>query len=321
MASHDTRNLLTKKIIYTLVGILIAFSFLFGYKEIFRRFTSGEAAGISSETTAAVTSPALLYTSSCTQTPTPASTQVPTQVPALIPTPVPIPDETQISVSEPIAEATVSPVPQAAMEGPSEVVYRGDINRAEIAFTFDDSGEDLAKILEILNQKGVSGTFFLMAGELKKNPDLWRQAAADGHQICNHTANHPLNLQNLSDDTIKQEILGWEEAAAEVLGEEYVINMKSEFPYFRSPGGHKSDRLQQILGELGYTKTVYWSCEDCYFVNHNPENLSLTQHYINEAENGAIFLLHPGDWNCVADVIDGAQAKGYSFVTLSQILI
>lgn len=197
---------------------------------------------------------------------------------------------------------------------------RGDETTPSIALTFDDSGENLAKILDILNSRGIKGTFFLVAGELTNHPDLWRQAVADGHLICNHTVNHPTDLGELSDDEIRGEILGWEDAAREVLGDEYVTRMKAEFPYFRSPGGDNSERLCQILGDLGYTHIIYWSCEDIYFLKHNPTRISLTQHYINNAENGAIFLIHPKHWDDVSAIIDEVQAAGYSFVPLSDIL-
>lgn len=176
----------------------------------------------------------------------------------------------------------------------------------------------MSQILDILNKKGIKGTFFLLAGELKKNPELWLQAVKDGHLICNHTVNHKTNLGDLSDDEIRQEILGWEDAAREVLGQEYFDRMKAEFPYFRSPGGNKSDKLQRILAELGYTTTIYWSCEDCYFAKHNPKKISVAQHYIDSAKNGAIFLLHPGDGGSVEQIIDGVQAKGYTFTTLQE---
>jgi len=200
------------------------------------------------------------------------------------------------------------------------IVARGDETEAKIAFTFDDGGANMSQILDILNNKGIKGTFFLLAGELRKNPELWQQAVKDGHLICNHTVNHKTNLGKLSDDEIRQEILGWEDAAREVLGQEYLDRMKTEFPYFRSPGGNKSDKLQKILAELGYTTTIYWSCEDIYFAKHNPGKISMAQHYIDNAENGAIFLLHPGDCGSVEQIIDGVQAKGYTFTTLQEAL-
>jgi len=304
-----------------IAGTLFVFCFIFLYSAVFAN--KAEDDSLLPETAEIITPlptlmpaltptpvPGLTLAPSTSPSPSPSSST--TSVPTLPPSPSPSPIPTPVP--------TASPVPVPVVLGPCEVVYRGDKTRTDIAFTFDDSGDDLAKILEILNRKGIKGTFFLMAGELKKNPELWQQAIKDGHLVCNHTVNHPLNLQNLPDDKIRQEIVGWEDTARAVLGDDYVAEMKSKFPYFRSPGGNKSDKLQRILGELGYTKMIYWSCEDIYFGKHNPDHKSMAQHYIDNSKNGSIFLLHPGDWDSVEAIIDGAQAKGFQFKTLPEIL-
>lgn len=200
-----------------------------------------------------------------------------------------------------------------------EFVTHGNTEQKKVAFTFDDKGENLAKILEALDARGIKGTFFLMAGELEKNPELWQTAVANGHIVLNHTVHHYTNLSGRSDDTIRSEILGWEDTAKTVLGEDYVQRMKKDFPYFRSPGGGKSERLLRILGELGYTKMVYWSVEDIYFSSHNPDKISMSDHYVQDASNGGIFLLHPGDWSYVGDIIDRLEAEEYTFVTVPEL--
>lgn len=200
-----------------------------------------------------------------------------------------------------------------------EFVTHGNTDQKEVAFTFDDQGANLAQILEALDARGIKGTFFLMAGELEKNPELWQTAVANGHIVLNHTVHHYTNLSEKSEDTIRSEILGWEDMAKTVLGEDYVQRMKKDFPYFRSPGGGKSERLLSILSELGYTKMVYWSVEDIYFSSHNPDKISMSDHYVQDASNGGIFLLHPGDWSYVGDIIDRLEAEGYTFVTVPEL--
>jgi len=203
---------------------------------------------------------------------------------------------------------------------PSVIVYRGSKQTPEIAFTFDDSGSGLGTILGICNQKGVKATFFLLAGELRANPQRWRDAVKQGHQICNHSVSHNFSLGKLSEAQIRQDILGWEDACRDVLGEEYLKKMKAEFPYFRSPGGNSTKRLQRVLGDLGYPVTAYWSCEDVWFKSHNPNGWTLSQNYINHACNGAIFLMHGGSSGLLASVIDGVRARGYTPTTFSAVL-
>jgi len=203
---------------------------------------------------------------------------------------------------------------------PSVIVYNGNRNRAEIAFTFDDSGYRLGKMLDTCNRKGIKATFFLLSGELRANPKRWQAAVKQGFLICNHTTSHRMNLGKLSENEIRQDILSWEKACKDVLGEDYFYRMKSEFPYFRAPGGNSTKRLQQVLGDLGYKKTIYWTREDIWFKTHNPRGLSLVQNYVWGASNGGIFLMHGGSYGALSSVIDGVRARHFHIKLLPELL-
>ncbi|WP_055071287.1 polysaccharide deacetylase family protein [Clostridium massiliamazoniense] len=71
-----------------------------------------------------------------------------------------------------------------------------DTNK-EVFLTFDDgpSVNNTPKILNILKENGVHGTFFTIGNNLKNNPKLQqvlREEIADGNAIGNHTYNHEL---------------------------------------------------------------------------------------------------------------------------------
>jgi peptidoglycan/xylan/chitin deacetylase (PgdA/CDA1 family) len=66
---------------------------------------------------------------------------------------------------------------------------------AAIVLTYDDAvPSDLAIVIPQLDRAGLKGTFFLM-GKAMHAEDLprWRAAAASGHELANHTINHPCN--------------------------------------------------------------------------------------------------------------------------------
>jgi hypothetical protein len=124
--------------------------------------------------------------------------------------------------------ANTSPRPTLALElienytpskdaVPTKVITLGDTSKKEIALTFDDRGKDLETIIGILDKKEIKASFFLMAGELTRNPDFWRQAVANGHQVLNHTVNHNVHLYRQKSSYIYKEIMTWESIAAEVL--------------------------------------------------------------------------------------------------------
>jgi len=61
-----------------------------------------------------------------------------------------------------------------------------------IALTYDDAlGSQLDVAIPQLDAAGLHGTFFLMGRQMGPNVPRWRAAAAKGHELGNHTVNHP----------------------------------------------------------------------------------------------------------------------------------
>lgn len=212
-------------------------------------------------------------------------------------------------------------------------VFWGDRNQPEVALTFDDgfSVQAIKTTLEVLRANNIQGTFFVIGSQLKAYPDLWQQAVADGHQICNHTYTHTY-LSSLSGEEIKKELARWEVAAGEVLGEEYVGKMKQEFPYVRFPGGagHNSEGVLKAVAEAGY-RPIAWSAETYAAVlkNYNlnadpvaPIAQEVTAHVVNSAGRGTIILLHFNAWDTLYlnATIRGIIEKGLQPTTVSEVL-
>lgn len=249
-------------------------------------------------------------TPTITLQPTPSNTPMPTE-PTVTPSP------TLTPINTPTSSALYRPSSDAV---PSVIIRLGDQSQKKIALTFDDQGPLLADILQIIDKRDIKASFFLMSCEIKKNPQLWRDAVSNGHHILNHTVKHNVYLFSQSYEYMYNEIIGWEITAKKVLGKEYVDLMKKDFPIFRTPGGGKSNRLQKTLGDLGYPVTACWSCEDVYFQKHNSKKISMVEHYIKNAKNGAIFLMHPNISEYLDEIIDGVEKKGFEFSLLADII-
>ena len=64
--------------------------------------------------------------------------------------------------------------------------------RAAISLTFDDARQSqLERGLPILDEYGVKATFYVSIKSLEQRADAWKAAAANGHEIGNHTLMHP----------------------------------------------------------------------------------------------------------------------------------
>lgn len=64
--------------------------------------------------------------------------------------------------------------------------------QAAIALTYDDAvRSQLDVAIPQLDAVGLKGTFFLMGRQVGGEVERWRAVAANGHELANHTVNHP----------------------------------------------------------------------------------------------------------------------------------
>ena len=70
--------------------------------------------------------------------------------------------------------------------------WRMDKNERAVYLTFDDGPipEATPFILKTLAEFGVHATFFMGGDNVRKQPELYDQIVAAGHQVGNHTFNH-----------------------------------------------------------------------------------------------------------------------------------
>lgn len=64
--------------------------------------------------------------------------------------------------------------------------------RVAISLTFDDArSSQIDRGLPILDEYGVKATFYVLINPMKERLDDWKKAAANGHEIGNHSLTHP----------------------------------------------------------------------------------------------------------------------------------
>ena len=74
-----------------------------------------------------------------------------------------------------------------------EIESRSDLSADVVALTFDDGPAEWTEpILETLRREGVRATFFVVGGAIRGRENVLARAAADGHEIGNHTLPHPV---------------------------------------------------------------------------------------------------------------------------------
>jgi peptidoglycan/xylan/chitin deacetylase (PgdA/CDA1 family) len=101
--------------------------------------------------------------------------------------------------------------------------------RAAVSLTFDDARPSQVDVgLPIFDRHGVKVTFFLVPATAERRLAGWKQAAAAGHEIGNHTLDHPCTgnfawsrpnaLEDYTLERMRQQLLGANERLRERLG-------------------------------------------------------------------------------------------------------
>ncbi len=179
--------------------------------------------------------------------------------------------------------------------------------------TFDAGYENgnVEKIVNILKDNEVAGSFFLLRHFVEQNPDLTRAIKENGNLVCNHTATHK-NITALSPEAIQSELFSLEEAVMQVTGEKPA-------PFFRPPEGAWSESALLEVEKLGY-KTVFWSLAWADWDNNNQKSPEYAMEKLNSrVHDGAVILLHPTS-ETNTKILDGfikaMKDKGYRFETV-----
>ena len=185
-----------------------------------------------------------------------------------------------------------------------------------IYLTFDVGYENgnVGKILDVMKEEGVVGSFFILENVINRNPDLVMRMASENHLVCNHTMTHQ-NLVGKSEDIVGAEILGLEEKYEELTGQKMA-------KFFRPPEGTFDKELLERVESLGY-RTVFWSFAYADWDNkaQMSEGAALKK-ILDNLHNGEIMLLHPtSETNAkiMKKLIVELKNRGYRFATLDEL--
>jgi peptidoglycan/xylan/chitin deacetylase (PgdA/CDA1 family) len=181
-----------------------------------------------------------------------------------------------------------------------------------VALTFDDGPDpiDTPKLLDLLRQKGVKATFFVVGKRADQHPEIVRRAWAEGHLVANHTWSHRALFCFLMPGRLRSEIDRGTESIRRSCG----FRPRA----FRSPVGLRHPLLGPYLKEAGL-EYISWSVRTRDTLTANSGVLA--RRILNKVASGDIILLHdhlPAGTSVMLEalpwVIDGLRKRGFEFV-------
>ena len=188
------------------------------------------------------------------------------------------------------------------------------VDQPYIAMTFDDgpSSENTPRLLEMLKQRNIKATFFLIGENAAANPDLVRRILAEGHEIGNHSWTHP-QLSKLSDDRVTTEITKTQDAIKNASGDTPTL--------LRPPYGAITARQREWIENQFGLNIILWSVDPLDW--KRPGASVITQRILSQVRPGAIILshdIHKQTIDAMPATLDGLISKGYKFVTVTQLI-
>jgi peptidoglycan-N-acetylglucosamine deacetylase len=121
----------------------------------------------------------------------------------------------------------------------------------ELALTFDDGPNPIwtPRLLEILAHHDVRVTFFMVGSHARREPDLVRRVAAEGHLIGNHSWSH-LNLAKVKASLVREELRRGQETLQDITGQ--------PVRFFRPPFGARRPYVLHTARDMGMIP-VHWN--------------------------------------------------------------
>ncbi|MGW2045824.1 polysaccharide deacetylase family protein [Streptomyces sp. NPDC001858] len=182
-----------------------------------------------------------------------------------------------------------------------------------IALTFDAGpSENSARLLDILKEKHVPATFFLLGKRhIEKYPELVRRMAAEGHEVASHTWEHKI-LTQITPEEIREELERPNDEIERLTGRRPTL--------MRPPQGRTDETVHEICRELGLSEVLWTVTAKDYTTT---DSALIQRRVLDQADRDGIILLHDiydGTVPAVPGIIDELKERGYVFVTVPQLL-
>ena len=215
---------------------------------------------------------------------------------------------------------------------------RGPGGRKRLLLSFDggSTSEVAAEILDLLKARGIHTTLFLTGAFIHRFPALVKRMAAEGHELGNHTMNHPHFAPGMKRDPrwtrerVQRELLDADAALVGLLG-------RPMDPYWRAPYGEHTAEIRRWAEELGYrhvgwsegADTLDWATpKDRRLYRSGEAIVQRLQKRLDRNGDGLIVLMHlgserrPGDrpTDGLGAFMDQARKEGWTFVSVGTFL-
>jgi peptidoglycan/xylan/chitin deacetylase (PgdA/CDA1 family) len=198
----------------------------------------------------------------------------------------------------------------------AKVQYSGcEVRGQVISITFDDGPhpEYTPRLLDMLKERGIKATFFMVGKNAQAYPKVVQRIAAEGHEVANHSWAHPV-LSQLNTARVDAELQKTHDAIVAACG---VAPTLYRPPY----GAIRMTQKKHIRERFGYP-TVLWDVDPDDW-KHPRTQQKVYNRILAQTRRGSIILchdIHPSTVEAMPETLDELTKRGYQFVTTTQLI-
>lgn len=192
-------------------------------------------------------------------------------------------------------------------------IYNVKTDEQKISLTINCAwnDDDIDKILETLDKHQVKVTFFMVGDWIEKYSESARKIHEAGHELANHSYNHP-HVNNLNYDKNLEQIKKCSQLIEKITGNPSTL--------YRGPYGEYNDTVMQSAKDSNHS-VIQWSIDTLDYKALTGEQM--WERIESKLENGSIILMHNGTENTANSldmIINNIKNKGFNIVSVSDLI-
>lgn len=186
-----------------------------------------------------------------------------------------------------------------------------DPSKPMVALTYDDGPNpkgSTEQILDVLKKYGARATFFVIGSSAEDNPELLRREIEEGHEIGNHSYNHP-DLTTIDKDAFDYQINTTQNIIYQATG---------IYPKMIRPPYGAIDENTKSISPLPF---ITWSIDTRDWDHRNPD--LVYQNIMDNLSDGDIILMHDihqSTADACERIVSKLKELGYQMVTVSELM-